>query len=332
MPNFNPIDKGAGTDRRSQRNWRRLAQMIEDGTLSGSGTGGTGGGTNNGSGGTGGMGQDGADGEPGPPGPIGPTGPAGSGATGAQGPIGPPGQMAADGIDGEPGPPGPQGPPGTGATGAQGQIGPAIFMAAEDGADGEPGPPGPTGPAGTSGGGGSFTAVYQPLIRNAGSGNSLFSTTTRTVAQYLGKASAAFTAAIVTYYGVAHAASSVTWAEVAIATGSLTLNGAVSLTTRGFVDDSTNFNTTTAGQRTTGSISLSGIASGDDLWLILSRSGGSTSINLRSWDAGVTAIDEIVAGLVQFHTSARPSTMGAATAFTAGANGVLPPMAFAQFT
>jgi hypothetical protein len=152
------------------------------------------------------------------------------------------------------------------------------------------------------------TAVRVPL------GFAMATTSTATVfisnssyAYYLGKATSAYTTCTVVTNVKTAVVTSITYAEVAIATGAFSHNGAATLTRRGFTDVSATYNSTGVKKTT---ITLSGVNIGDDLWVIFS-SQATTPYQLEQ----ITAVDRTASGIVQFKAATRPSTMSAATAF-----------------
>ncbi len=145
-------------------------------------------------------------------------------------------------------------------------------------------------------------------------------TSTSTFGYYLGRADRSVTSINVTYR-ITTAAVTVTWAEVAIATGIPVLGGNPNLTTRGFTSTAGTWVST--GVKVT-NVVTTGIAPGADLWVLFGNN-SSTAAVVR---AGIA--DDITAGY-QVTATVRPSTMGAATAFTLEANTVAPIWWGAQF-
>ncbi len=135
-------------------------------------------------------------------------------------------------------------------------------------------------------------------------------TSTSSFAQYLGRAEYGYTQCLLRYRTTT-AAATVTWAEVAIASGTFAIGANQSLTTRGFTSATGNF-TATAGIKQN-SITLTGISAGMDLWAILGNE-ASTAAVVR---AGLA--DNLQSGFASAAT-ARPSTMSANTTFTLSAD------------
>jgi hypothetical protein len=129
-------------------------------------------------------------------------------------------------------------------------------------------------------------------------------------AVYVGKAPRSLTS-IQLRYRVTTAAATITWAELAIAKGSINVGGNPNLTVVGFADVSAVINST--GQKTTTVNVSSGqsINEGDDLWLIIGNSATTAGV-VRA----LTIADDLQVG-VQASVASRPSTIvGTGTAFT----------------
>ena len=135
-------------------------------------------------------------------------------------------------------------------------------------------------------------------------------------ALYLGRAPSAITSLSVRC-SVTTAAATITWAEVAVYSGPPVAGGnAGSLSRVGWANVAATFNST--GVKTT-TVSLSGVAAGDHLWLVLG-SQATTPFQLR----GMLA-DTIQSGVFQVSgTGNRPSTTATVTFGLAGAT-VVPP-------
>ena len=222
----------------------------------------------------------------------GPTGPAGP-----TGPQGPPGNDGAPGSQGAQGPQGIQGPQGD----------PGLSVVGPQGPQGDIGPQGPAGPAIGS-------AILVPPGLYAANLTAVTAFVSATAyALYLGKAAkSAPTLDVVVR--VTTGAVTITWAEVAIATGAPVPNGNPSLTLRAFANVAATFNGTGIKKTT---IAATGVPLGADLWLVLG-SQASTPFQLR----GLLA-DDIQSGV--FASSAvRPSLMGTRQ-FTLAAANVVPP-------
>jgi hypothetical protein len=131
-------------------------------------------------------------------------------------------------------------------------------------------------------------------------------TSNTSFAVYLGRADAAYTSVVVRLR-VTTAAGTITWAEVAIATGTPSPGGNAALTRRGFTDTAAIVNS--LGQKSI-TVSVSGIAAGDDIWAIVGAQ-ATTALAVR---AGLA--DDLQLGGQASAAATRPSTMGAGTTFT----------------
>jgi hypothetical protein len=133
-------------------------------------------------------------------------------------------------------------------------------------------------------------------------------TSASTFAYYLGQAQAAYTS-ITLRYRVTTATATITWAEVGIASSpQLTIGGAASLTTRGYIDASgTNHLGVSTGIKSS-AVAVTGVSAGMHLWAMFGNN-ATTAAVLR----GALA-DDIQSGFFQ-SAAVRPSTMGAAQAF-----------------
>ena len=135
-------------------------------------------------------------------------------------------------------------------------------------------------------------------------------TSTNSYAVYVGKAPRSITSANVRYR-VTTAAITVTWAEVALATGSINVGGNPTLTVRGYADVSGVV--TSTGQKTT-SLSVSSgqsINEGDDLWVMYGNAATTVAV-LRAQSIA----DDIQVGVFAF-LATRPSlNVGNAQAYT----------------
>lgn len=134
-------------------------------------------------------------------------------------------------------------------------------------------------------------------------------------AVYLGKAPKSFGASSVIgniRLRVTTAAATITWAEVAIATGNPVAGGNPTLTVRGFANVAAVINST--GQKTISVSTSAGqtISAGDGMWLIIGNSATTAGV-VRAQSIA----DDIQSGVQASKTVTRPSTiLGAATAFT----------------
>lgn len=131
-------------------------------------------------------------------------------------------------------------------------------------------------------------------------------TSNTSFAVYMGKADAAYTSVVVRLR-VTTAAATITWAEVAIATGTPAPAGNPSLTRRGFTDVSAVVNS--LGQKSI-TVSVSGIAAGDDIWVVFGAQ-ATTALAVR---AGLA--DDLQLGGQASVAATRPSTMATPTTFT----------------
>lgn len=133
------------------------------------------------------------------------------------------------------------------------------------------------------------------------------STSNTTYASYMGRADAAYTT-INLRTEVNTAAATITWAEVGIGTASaITLNGAASITRRGYTDVSASFNST--GEKTV-AVTVSGISIGDHLWALFG-SEATTPYAVIASDIEYTS-----SGILQSVAATRISTMASPTAFS----------------
>lgn len=251
---------------------------------------------------TGATGPQGPKGDKGDPGDTGPQGPAG-----AQGIQGPPGNDGATGATGPQGNTGPQGPQGNaGATGSQGPQGPQ----GSQGPQGQAGPQGPQGDQGIQGPAGTSiapTVRMSPMFATANLTSTKTLTSNTSFAVYVGKAPSA-NPTVTVRYRVTTAAATITWAEVAIATGAVVAGGNPSLTVRGFTNVAAVINST--GQKTT-AVTTSGVAAGDDLWIIVGNQ-ATTAGAVRAQSIA----DDIQAGVQAARASNRPSTQSGAQTYT----------------
>jgi hypothetical protein len=124
---------------------------------------------------------------------------------------------------------------------------------------------------------------------------------------YLGRAGAAYTSISLRFEVTTQAVAAITWAEVGIGTSPvITLNGAASITRRGFTDVSASFNST--GEKTV-AVTVSGIAAGDHLWALAGSQAATAFQVLRGVGGNLSA------GETQLASATRISTMGSPTAF-----------------
>jgi hypothetical protein len=106
---------------------------------------------------------------------------------------------------------------------------------------------------------------------------------------------------------VTTAAGTITWAEVAIATGTPSPGGNPALTRRGFTDVAAVVNS--LGQKSI-TVNVSGIAAGDDIWAIVGAQ-ATTALAIR---AGLA--DDLQLGGQASRAATRPSTMASPETFT----------------
>ena len=153
--------------------------------------------------------------------------------------------------------------------------------------------------------------LYQPVGLSLDPVNNSVANSNTIYAIYMGRANDVWTSASVRLE-VMQAAATITWAEVAIGTApDIVVPGNASITTRGFTNVASSFNST--GEKTV-SISLSGITVGANIWLMIG-SQATTPFEVQAAIGGFLS-----AGQMQFRSSARPSTMAAGAAFTAAFN------------
>ncbi len=130
-------------------------------------------------------------------------------------------------------------------------------------------------------------------------------TSTNTYAFYLGRAEYSYSQCTLRYR-VTTGAATITWAEVAIASGTFAIGANQSLTRRGHVDASGSF--ASAGIKSN-VIGLTGVTAGMDLYALLGNE-ASTAVIMRGGLA-----DNLQTGFASAAV-ARPSTMSANTTFT----------------
>lgn len=154
------------------------------------------------------------------------------------------------------------------------------------------------------------SVLVSPLFATANLTGVRSITSTNSYAVYVGKAPRAITSANVRYR-VTTGAATITWAEIALATGSINVGGGPTLTVRGWTDVSAIV--TSTGQKTT-AVSVSAgqaINEGDDLWAIY----GNTATTVAVLRAQSIA-DDIQVGVFA-NLATRPSTnVGSAQAYT----------------
>lgn len=116
-----------------------------------------------------------------------------------------------------------------------------------------------------------------PLFSTASLTGTRSITSTNSYAVYVGKAPRSLTSANIRYR-VTTACATITWAEVALATGPINVGGGPTLTVRGYADVSGVANST--GQKTTSVPVSSGqaINEGDDLWAIFGNAATTVAV------------------------------------------------------
>lgn len=134
-------------------------------------------------------------------------------------------------------------------------------------------------------------------------------TSNSSFAYYMGQAETAYST-ITFKYRVTTAAATITWAEVAVASSpAITIGGAASLTTRGYIDASGTSHLGVSTGIKTSAVSVSGISPGMHLWAVFGAQATTAAI-VRGGLA-----DDIQSGFYQSAAATRPSTMAANTAF-----------------
>lgn len=147
-----------------------------------------------------------------------------------------------------------------------------------------------------------FATQNLTSVRSITSGNSY--------AVYVGKAPRSITSANVRYR-VTTAAVTITWAEIALATGSINVGGNPTLTVRGYADVS---GTVTATGRFTTSVSVSSgqaINEGDDLWVIYGNQASTVAV-LRAQSIA----DDLQVGVFAYLSTRPSSNVGNTQAYT----------------
>jgi len=144
-------------------------------------------------------------------------------------------------------------------------------------------------------------------------------TSTNTYAVYVGRAPRALTSASVRYR-VTTGAATITWAEVALAKGSVNVGGSPTLTVVGYADVS---GVVTATGQVTTSVNVSSgqsINEGDDLWVLFGNNATTVAV-LRAQSIA----DDLQVGVAAW-LSTRPSlNVGSAQVYTAESAVALPP-------
>lgn len=163
------------------------------------------------------------------------------------------------------------------------------------------------------------SVLVSPLFATANLTGVRSITSTNSYAVYVGKAPRSITSANVRYR-VTTGAATITWAEIALATGSINVGGGPTLTVRGYADVSGTV--TGTGQFTT-SVSVSAgqaINEGDDLWVIYGNNASTVAV-LRAQSIA----DDIQVGVFAFLSTRPSSNVGNAQAYTIdGATAIMP--------
>lgn len=163
------------------------------------------------------------------------------------------------------------------------------------------------------------SVLVSPLFSTANLTGVRSITATNSYAVYVGKAPRSLTSASVRYR-VTTAAVTVTWAEIALATGSINVGGNPTLTVRGYADVSAVV--TATGQFTTAVNVSAGqaINEGDDLWAIFGNNASTVAV-LRAQSIA----DDIQVGVFAFLSTRPSSNVGNAQAYTIdGATAIMP--------
>jgi hypothetical protein len=167
--------------------------------------------------------------------------------------------------------------------------------------------------------GGGSTLMYMKGFSTANLTSTRTPTTNTTYAIYMGKnPEYLLSGDVVTVkFRVTTLASSITWAEVALATGNFVSGGPSLLTTRGFTSLSAVVNST--GIKSTNITTTANILPGADLWLLF----GIQATTVGVYRAASIA-DDLQSGVQLSAASTRPSTMSAGTSFVVESATTLP--------
>lgn len=155
-----------------------------------------------------------------------------------------------------------------------------------------------------------ITAMVNPLFSTANLTTAKTITSGSSFAVYVGRLTKAVSSVNIRLR-VTTAMATITWGEVAIAKGSISLGGNPTLTVVGYADVSASYNST--GQKSTTINVSSGqtLNAGDDLWVIIGNS-ATTALAVRA----ASIADDLQVGM-QASVASRPSTIvGTPTAFT----------------
>lgn len=135
-------------------------------------------------------------------------------------------------------------------------------------------------------------------------------TSASTFAVYVGKAPRGFTAATVRLR-VTTAAATITWAEVALARGAVSVGGNPSLTVLGFADVSAIVNSTGQKSITVNVAAGQVVAPNDDLWVLIGNN-ATTALQVRA----LSIADDLQVGLQASRATRPSSNVGIAEAYT----------------
>jgi hypothetical protein len=135
-------------------------------------------------------------------------------------------------------------------------------------------------------------------------------TSNSTFAVYVGKAPRGFSSATVRLR-VTTAAATITWAEVAIARGSVSVGGSPSLTVVGWADVAAIVNSTGQKSITVNVASSQVVAPNDDLWVLIGNS-ATTALQVRA----LSIADDLQVGLQGSRATRPSSNVGVAEAYT----------------
>lgn len=164
---------------------------------------------------------------------------------------------------------------------------------------------------------GGQSSILGPQIESATAATTRTITTTNTFWVYVGKAPRALSS-LVMHYRVTTAMATITWGEIAVATGAVNPGGNPTLTVRGYADVSAIANSTGIKRTTINVSSGQAINEGDDLWLGFGNQ-ATTAAVVRGGGA-----DDVESG-TSASGAQRPSLIvGTPTAFTVDSTGVVP--------
>lgn len=161
---------------------------------------------------------------------------------------------------------------------------------------------------------------FSPCHANTAGAGTKTITTTNSFALYMGKAPRSLTS-IQMRYRVTTAAATITWAEVALAKGTVNVGGNSTLTVVGFANVAAVVNSTGLKTTTVNVSSGQTVNEGDDLWLIFGNQ-ATTALVVRA-DSGQ---EDLQTGMLCSATQRPSLIVGTGTAFTIEANTALPAM------